>query len=156
MNAHAFPPVGFDADLIRTHVALIHERAAGVDGLVVLSAFGGDPLTGREETFPVERFSIGDVGEMVDAIMRLETRQHANAYVGLQVMRRDLPPKARGGLKDIVAVLGLVADFDGGDGKGASQMPLPPSLVLETSPGNRQCFLFFDKPMNCRLRYPHG
>jgi hypothetical protein len=49
----------------------------------VLSVFGADPHTGRKESFPIERFAIGDVDGMVDAVMRYEERQFANVYIGL-------------------------------------------------------------------------
>src|SRR4051812_38535563 len=111
MNAHAFIHA-FDRALIHAHISMLHAFAAGIDGVLVLSVFGKDPHTGREESFPVESFAIGDVEGMVDATMRYEKRLHANVYIGPQVMRRDLERGKRGGLKDIVAVLGLVADMD--------------------------------------------
>jgi hypothetical protein len=139
MNAHAHTSL-FDAELVLNHVKMIHGLAAGIDGILVVSAYGEDPRNGRKEKFTVERFAIGDVKGMSDAIMRYDMRPHANVYVGLQVMRRDLEPGKRGGLKDIVANLGLVADMDADTGKNKGEMPVEPSLVLETSPGNKQVF----------------
>jgi hypothetical protein len=139
----------FDKAAIRNHLELVHKAAEGAEGAFVLCAYGESPQ-GRKETFPIERFAVGNVDEMTDAVMRLEGRQYANVYLGLHVMRHDLKPNARGGLKDIVAVLGLVADFDGGNGEeGIKQMAtrLPPSFVIETSPGNAQAVLLFDAPI---------
>jgi hypothetical protein len=62
-------------------------------------------------------------------------------------MRRDLDRGKRGGLADIVAVLGLVADMDADTGKDKGEMPVEPSTIIESSPGNRQEFVFFDRPM---------
>ena len=137
----------FDRELIHEHVSVLHGRAAGIDGVLVLAVYGEDPTSGRKLKFPVERFAIGDVDRIVETIMLYENREHANVYIGLNVMRRDLGAGKRGGTQDLVAVTGLVGDFDEGDGTGESRMPVRPSFVLETSPGNHQCFILFDNPM---------
>src|SRR6478672_10771392 len=146
MNMHAQIHL-FDRELIHEHVSVLHGRAAGIDGVLVLAVHGEDPTSGRKLKFPVERFAIGDVDRMVETAMLYENREHANVYIGLHVMRRDLGAGKRGGTQDLVAVTGLVGDFDEGDGTGESRMPVRPSFVLETSPGNHQCFILFDKPM---------
>ena len=146
MNMHAQIHL-FDRELIHEHVSVLHGRAAGIDGVLVLAVYGEDPTSGRKLKFPVERFAIGDVDRIVETIMLYENREHANVYIGLNVMRRDLGAGKRGGTQDLVAVTGLVGDFDEGDGTGESRMPVRPSFVLETSPGNHQCFILFDNPM---------
>src|SRR4051794_28034637 len=143
-------PKTFDEAAIREHISLVHKAAEGAEGVLVLCVFGENPLTGRSEKFPpAEKFAIGEVDEMVAAVMRLERRSQANVYLGLHVMRRDLPAKARGGLKDLTAVLGLVADFDDGAGaEGIGNMRargLAPSYIIESSPRNAQAFLIFDR-----------
>ena len=62
-------------------------------------------------------------------------------------MRRDLLTSKKGEEADIVALLGVVADFDDADAeRWAERVPLPPDLVIETSRGRFQCFHLFDKP----------
>ena len=146
MNMHA-QIHAFDRKQVHAQISLSHEKAAGIDGVLVLAVYGEDPTSGRKLKFPVERFAIGDVDRMVETAMLYENREHANVYIGLHVMRRDLGAGKRGGTQDLVAVTGLVGDFDEGDGTGESRMPVRPSFVLETSPGNHQCFILFDKPM---------
>lgn len=71
----------------------------------------------------------------------------ANVYCGLHLMRPDLPRGRKGGVSDVVAVLGLRADMDADTGK-VGAMPLDPSYVIETSPGNTQQVILFDKPLS--------
>ena len=81
---------------------------------------------------------------MVDAICAQATTPGANVYCGLHLMRSDLPRGKRGSKSDIVSILGLVADMDADTGK-IGTMPVAPSLVVETSPGNTQPFILFDQ-----------
>lgn len=130
------------ADPIRTHVEMLHELAAGIDGVLVVSVYyadcGGSTITHHRP---------GEVDSMVDAIEAHNGTVGANAYVGLQVMRRGLQRGKRGTESDIVAVLGLVADLDSDTGKNAGAYPIPPNYVLETSPGNLQPFWLFERPV---------
>jgi RepB DNA-primase N-terminal domain len=58
-----------------------------------------------------------------------------------------LPSGAKGLERDIVACLGIVADFDDPDAaRWAERLPIPPNYVLETSEGRFQAFYLFDKP----------
>ena len=72
--------------------------------------------------------------------MAYEGRQ-VNIHVGLQVMRPDLERGKRGREEDIVALIGLVADFDHGSGEeGVAKMiadKLVPSYVIKIIAG--QC-----------------
>ena len=146
---HAHVPIHavFDRDQVEVHIKLLHERAAGVDGVLVLAAFdeNGKPL--------ISGFAVGAAEKMTDAIMAYEGRQ-VNVYVGLQVMRPDLERGKRGREEDIVALIGLVADFDHGSGEeGVAKMiadKLVPSYVIESSPGNAQAALIFDTPVTSR------
>ncbi|GIQ76204.1 DNA-primase RepB domain-containing protein [Bradyrhizobium sp. RD5-C2] len=71
----------------------------------------------------------------------------ANVYCGLHLMRPDLPRGKKGSEDDVVGVLGLVADMDADTGK-IGEMPIEPSFVIETSPGNTQQVIMFDRPMH--------
>jgi hypothetical protein len=101
--AHAISDApSFDEAAIRSHVALLHERATGVNGvLVVFVAFANG-------AGPVTHHCVGEVDGMVASIMAHATTPNANVYVGLHLMRRDLPRGERGKRADIVAMLGLV------------------------------------------------
>ena len=46
MNMHAQIHV-FDRELIHEQVSLFHEKAAGIDGVLVLAVYGEDPTSGR-------------------------------------------------------------------------------------------------------------
>jgi hypothetical protein len=139
--AHAISDApSFDEAAIRSHVALLHERATGVNGvLVVFVAFANG-------AGPVTHHCVGEVDGMVASIMAHATTPNANVYVGLHLMRRDLPRGERGKRADIVAMLGLVADLDADKGK-AGALPREPSYVVETSPGNFQPVFIFSSPV---------
>jgi hypothetical protein len=65
----------------------------------------------------------------------------------LAVHRRDLRPGGKGYEKDIVAVLGLVSDFDDEDApRWAERLPIPPNYVIETSADRFQASYLFDRP----------
>ena len=96
----------------------------------------------------VEHFAIGDVAGHVAAIRRMGADPGRNAFVPLAILRPDLPNGRKGGEADIVAVLGVVGDFDDADaGRWAERLPCPPDYVLETSAGRFQCGYFFDHPL---------
>ena len=83
---------------------------------------------------------------MIAAIAAHASTPGANVYTGLHLMRSDLPRGKRGSRADILAVLGLVADMDRDTGK-VGAMPVAPSLIVETSPGNAQPFILFDQAL---------
>jgi hypothetical protein len=130
-------PALFDSVTIRNHVELLHQSAEGCDGKFVVSVFNGD-LSGT-----ITHHRVGEIEGMFDAIRALSATHGANVYTGLHLMRSDLPRGKRGGKADIVAVLGLVADMDADTGK-IGKMPVTPSFVIETSPGNTQPVILFD------------
>lgn len=128
---------------IRFHVEMLHQLAAGMDGLLVVSAFNAMVDTDKGT---ITHHRIGDVEGMVDAIEAHLDTPHINLYVGLQIMRQNLGRGKRGTEADIVAMLGLVVDLDADTGK-AGELPVEPNYVLETSLGNFQPFLLFDRPL---------
>lgn len=134
----------FPASPVRDHVEMLHRLAEGVDGVLVVSVFNAAL---ERDGGIITHHSVGDVDGMVAAIEAHADTPGANVYAGLQVMRRGLSRGARGTEADIVAVLGLVADMDADTGRGAGQYPLPPDVVVETSPGNRQPFWLFAYPV---------
>jgi RepB DNA-primase from phage plasmid len=133
-------PPSFDVAAIRKHTELLHRSAKGCDGKFIVSIFNDD-LPGI-----ITRHKVGDVDGMVAAIMAHALTPGANVYIGLHLMRSDLPRGRRGTKNDIVGVLGLVADMDADTGK-LGKMPIEPSYVVETSPGNSQPTILFDRVM---------
>ncbi|WP_165219529.1 AAA family ATPase [Affinirhizobium pseudoryzae] len=132
----------FDEAAIRAHVALLHECAQGVDGVLVVSTFYANA---GDRPGPITHHHIGDVDGMTAAIMAHATTPGVNVYTGLHVMRRGLERGKRGTERDIVAMLGVVADLDSDTGK-TGELPVDPDFVIETSPGNHQPAIIFDQP----------
>ena len=132
----------FDEAAIRAHVSLLHERANGIDGVLVVSTIFANA---GDKPGPVTHHNVGDVDGMVEAITAHGATPGANVYTGLHLMRSGLERGRRGSVADIIAVLGVVVDLDSDTGK-AGEMPVAPDLVLETSPGNFQPFILFDRP----------
>jgi RecA-family ATPase len=138
-----------DLAAIRMHVALLHELAAPFagNGKLVLASYGENPATGAELVPKIAHFAIGAVDAMTDLIIRLCRETHRNVYAPLAVLRPDLPDGKKGSESDVVAVLGLVADFD--DEQAAqwpTRLPKAPEYVLETSVERFQTFYLFDRP----------
>lgn len=139
------PPI--DPAAIRAHVQMVHAMASGIDGQLVVASYGEHPETGAAIPHKVRRFDVGDIDGMCSAIGSLTREEHRNVYLPLHVVRRGLNGRQRGGAHDIVAVLGLVADFDDPEASEyRDRCPLPADLVLETSAGRFQCFYIFDQP----------
>lgn len=155
MSAEPAPPIHEAA--VRSHAELIHNLAAPLagQGKIVVACFSEDPGQTNPKTnkpglqLPptIPHFAIGDVKATVRTICSLTVRQHSNTYMPLSVFKPDLRRGTKGYEKDIVAVLGLVADFDDPDAaRWAARLPVMPNYVLETSAGRFQAFYLFDKP----------
>ena len=134
----ALPP--FDRDAIEAHVSLLHDMAAGVDGVLILAAF--EERGGAK----VQRFRIGDVGGMVKTIMGFEGHQNLNLYAPWSVFRRDLEPGKKGAEADVVAVLAAVPDLDN-DKYTIGELPVEAPYIVESSPGNFQPVYIFERPL---------
>lgn len=137
----------FDEAAIRAHCEMLHGLASGINGLLVVSTFFANPAGGKDLPGTVTHHAVGDIDGMVEAIMASDGTANANVYTGLQVMANSLARGKRGKARDIVAVLGLVADRDD-DKAMAGEIPVAPNLILETSPGNFQPFILFDRPLS--------
>jgi RepB DNA-primase from phage plasmid len=142
---------------IRAHCEMIHTLAAPLagQGKLVIGCFGEDPGRPNPKTGAigcplaprVVHVEIGAIESTARTVTDLTVGKHRNVYASLAVFRSDLVPGKKGFEKDIIAVLGLVADFDDTDSaRWEERLPLPPNLVLETSTGRFQAFYFFDKP----------
>jgi hypothetical protein len=142
---------------IRAHCEIIHELAAPLtgQGKLVIACFGEDPdqldpktgASGCPLPPRVVHVEIGNIQTAIDAVATLTGGEHRNVYMSLAVFRSDLQRGRKGFESDIVAVLGLVADFDDSEAvQWAGRLPLAPSFVLETSSGRFQAFYLFDRP----------
>jgi hypothetical protein len=139
------------------HSALLHDRAgrAKQPGKLVLTGFGEDPSRMNPETGKlgvrltpkVFHVDVGDHALMTERVGEIAGLAHYNVYMPLAVFRADLRPGAKGAEEDVVACLGLVADFDDQDAANwADRLPIAPHYVLETSNGRFQAFYFFKDP----------
>jgi hypothetical protein len=129
------PEPNSDHLAVRSHVEMLHKLAgdAGVDGILTFTRFDDKESSGTE------RFAIGDVDLMADAIVGWSRNPGLNVYLPWVVWRKDLPRWSKGGEEDIRAVLALVGDLDADKGKTAVKLdalPLPAPYVVETSKGN--------------------
>jgi hypothetical protein len=67
-------------------------------------------------------------------------------YAQYGTMHRDLSPGKKGGERDVEAVFAAVADIDN-DKCFQRGIPIEPSYVVESSPGNFQRIYIFPKPL---------
>lgn len=137
----------FDAVAIRCHVEMLHSLAAGINGKFVVSAFFANPIGEDRAGGVISHHVVGDVEGTIEAVLAHAQTQNANAYICPNLMRPTLERGKKGGENDVVAVLALVADLDDDTGRSGT-MPVEPNLVVESSPGNYQCFLLLDRPLS--------
>jgi hypothetical protein len=140
---------------VRAYVERLHLLAEGIQGKLIVATYGQDPSSKNAIPAKVCHFAVGDVDGMEKFIIQVCSEPHRNVYVSLAAMQLDLASGKKGGESDVVAVLGLCADFDAKDdpeaGKWADRMPVKPTMVLQTSTEPEpsfQAFLFFDKPIS--------
>jgi P4 family phage/plasmid primase-like protien len=136
---------------VEEHVKLIHNLAKEYkgNGRVVGASFGEDPKTGEAIPSKVRNFTIGDVEANIDFYNEIKDDKHRNIYMPLCVFKNDLAATSKGSIKEIVAVLGLVVDFDDDDAINyKNRLPITPSFVLETSKDRFQAFYIFNKPIS--------
>jgi hypothetical protein len=142
MNAHAHADSETSTALpspdhaaIRSHVEMLHSLAknAGADGVLAFTR-----IDDKNKTY-TEKFAIGDVDRMTDAIYGWSIQPNLNIYMSHAIFRKDLPRWSPGKEEDVRAVLSLVGDLDSDPGKkavGIDGLPLPATYVVETSAGN--------------------
>lgn len=134
MTASSFDPVA-----IRTHIEMLHGLAvaSGADGHLALAGYGENPSTGVKLRERNEHFRIGDIDGMTSAVLAYQHMPHLNAYAPWSVLRKDIGRGKRGGERDVLAVLAIVADLDADTGKSGT-LPLAAPYEIESSPGNLQ------------------
>lgn len=140
------PTTTFDDAAIRAHVEMLHKLAEGLAGKFVVSTFFANPTGEDKAGGIISHHPVGDIDGMVDAVMAHASTPNANCYVCPNLMRPTLERGKKGAEADVLAVLALVADMDDDTGRSGT-MPIEPSYVVESSPGNFQCFLLLDRPL---------
>jgi hypothetical protein len=107
----------------------------------------------RDNDAAPARFRIDDVeGIVSNAIAAAESGQ--NVYIEARTIRHDanLKGKQRGELRDTGAVFALVVDSDGDTGRAwTPPANAPPSLITQTSPGNRHFWYFVKSAINAAV-----
>ncbi len=88
------------------------------------------------------RFSISDVDRMAKTAIADAQAGH-NVYVEGRTLRNETDPGKRGDQKDTEHVFAFVIDSDNDKGK-AGTLPVEPSLIVESSPGNFHYWLFLN------------
>jgi hypothetical protein len=82
------------------------------------------------------------------AIGGANRRSGYNCYIGIQLMKPGLTIEQKGTEDDVIGVLATVVDFDDKHAPATryERLPLLPHAEVETSPGQFQCWYFFDRP----------
>ncbi|WEX07386.1 DNA-primase RepB domain-containing protein [Chelativorans sp. AA-79] len=137
----------FDEAAIRSHVEILHQLAAGLSGKFVVSAFFANPIGEDRAGGVISHHRVGDVAGTVQAVMAHAETPNANVYICPSLMHPALERGKKGSEADVIAVLALVADMDDDTGRSGT-MPAEPNYVIESSPGNHQCFLLLDRPLS--------
>jgi hypothetical protein len=134
-----------DPVAVRKFVALVHERAAAaIYGLkdprpCVLHL---DWMAPDDKRFWHAPYSIGDTERMVkDALIEAEAGK--NVFLEPRLVRPGRPTE-RGGLYDTQAVVAAVGDGDA-DTDRPFTARVPPSALVETSPGNNHSWFFLSR-----------
>jgi hypothetical protein len=140
-----------DEVAIAAHVKMLHTLAAPLagQGKLVVASFGQVPDTGVALRPIIGHFQIGDETGMAAFIVRHTVDPHRNVYVPLVVVRPDLQEGKKAAESDVIAVLGLVGDFDDAKAREyAKRLPMAACFVIESSKGRFQAAYLFDRPMS--------
>lgn len=134
---------------VRDYCRALASAAGNTPGNFVVGAYGQHPVTGAAVESEVVHVLNGPKAydELVAAALLMSGTPHLNVYAAWSLMRTDLPSGRKGGLNDVVAVLGLVADFDDADARNyAARLPVPADMIVESSPGRFQAIHILDEP----------
>lgn len=143
-----------DANAIRDDVRLLARLANGASGKLVATGFGEDPCGSAPLMPKVIHGSPSDPDTFADAMVSLGAERHRNVYLSLAVFTPALRDGLKGGEAEVISVLGVVAEFDSKNdphaGEWATRLPMPPTMVLETSTlpaPSVQCRYLFTRPI---------
>jgi len=143
MIAHA-GTAATQSTTVREFLQIISDQArAATEGLNPPGVLQMSRLHPMSENLVPTRFTIGDVEPMTKLAVTDSNAGH-NVYIEGRTVREDLRGPARGKLEDTAAVFAIVIDSDA-DKKMGWIPTVPPSLTVETSPGNFQFWYFLRK-----------
>ena len=152
MNASA--PGLVSAATVRAHIELLHAQAAralnGAERPGVLQLEHRPYGRRRRHT----RFAIGQIDRMVEAAIA-DASAGKNVYVEARTVSETLRGRARGAADATRGVFAFVVDADADKGKPAT-LPVEPSLIVESSPGNLHYWLFLDRALTADEAKPIG
>jgi hypothetical protein len=119
-----------DCQLVQDIAEAAAKASNITEGVLTLCAYSEHGGSGK-----AERFNIGDYEAMARKAFAWSNDHGWNVYRGLAIMRPGLTRNERGGLHDILGVIGVCADLDGDKGCEfrIEDLPLPPSRVIVTS-----------------------
>src|SRR5262249_55749434 len=139
-------PQPADEQTVREFLRVIHEQAARAFAGVAQPAYLQlSRLHPASKTLVPYQFEIGDVERMVETALADAAAGH-NVYIEGRTVRNTRTSK-RGNLQQTVGVFALVIDSDADKNCAGSLNGIKPSLVVETSPGNSQPWLFLERAM---------
>jgi putative DNA primase/helicase len=159
-------PRPVDRDQARELISRLVEVARGAGGVFVVSNVGSEepckpyqvpnPKTGELQwvrtklTTDVRHVSNDEnaAEALLAAVEAVNSRRGANTYICISLMQEGLAAGKKGGKGDVLFVLAAVTDWDGKNDPETrtERLPLPPDMEVETSPGQFQCWNFFDRP----------
>lgn len=155
MNAHV-PPIVADEATVRAFIALVNSHAAralhGAENPGLLQLSRAHPAMPKD--FVPTRFRIGDVEAMVRTALADAASGH-NVYVEGRTVTTDVRGLRRGTIADSRGVYAFVVDSDADKGKAGARV-LAPTMVVETSPGNRHHWYFLDRALTAVQAQPLG
>jgi hypothetical protein len=90
---------------------------------------------------------------LIEAFDAINTVPGLNAYISIGLFKprhQWCNPRGRGSEADLIGTMAFVGDFDAGRGHKPEtcldRLPCEPSLIVETSAGNYQPWIFLDRP----------
>jgi hypothetical protein len=131
------------SEFIKAAAEQARRACDGIDGILQLNRIH----PADEEQKPVwSRFAVGDIDAMIGTAVGDAEAGH-NVYIEPRLLRRHTPPRKRGDAEWTAAVWAVVIDSDADTGKDC-EPSLTPSLIVETSPGNRHYWYFLDRAIS--------
>lgn len=145
-------PRRLDQAQLRPFLDRLIAVADGRSGCFVAFGAGEEPGTYAKlasQTHVVEN-GADALPELIAAFEAINSTPGLNAYVSVGLFKpreQWRNPVGRGAECDLIGTMAFVADFDRGHDPAScvDRLPLPPHAVVETSPGNRQAWLFLDR-----------
>ena len=147
-TATEMPIATTDPDEVRRFLLAFtaHVRAAtaGMPDPGLLQMARVHPTT--KNSYVPTRYRLDDVERMITDAITDSDGGH-NVYIEGRTVRAGIR-KGRGTVQDTVAVFALVADDDADKGKAAKALPITPTLLVQSSPGNTHPWFLLAKAVS--------